>query len=236
MSFICAVHNLTKIYRLQGALADTTALDNVSLEIGEGDFVAIAGPSGSGKTTLLNILGGLDYPTSGEVVVDQTHLSDLDAAALADFRLRKIGFIFQAYNLIGTLSAAENAEYVALLQGIPIDRRHLETRQIFSDLGMEAFLDRRPSQLSAGQQQRVAVARAILTRPKMILADEPTANLDSKTGSELLDLMHSINKHLGISFIFATHDRMVMDKAARLIQLHDGKIVSDSQGSPLKTQ
>lgn len=227
MSFICTTTNLSKVYRAKGSDVETKALDNISLSIEDGGFTAIAGPSGSGKTTLLNILGGLDTPTSGSVIVDRTDLAGLDAAQMSEFRLHKIGFIFQAYNLIGTLSAYENAEYVALLQGASKDRRLFEARQIFKDLGLEACLNRRPSRLSAGQQQRVAVARAIFARPKLILADEPTANLDSKTGSDLIDLMAAINKTLGLSFIFATHDKMVMEKAHRLILLHDGKITQD---------
>ncbi|MFA5038141.1 MAG: ABC transporter ATP-binding protein [Candidatus Omnitrophota bacterium] len=235
MSLICSVKNLTRIYHQKDSDVAVNALDGVSMEITDGDFAAIAGPSGSGKTTLLNILGGLDTPTAGEVIIDKTDLTKLSAPDLAEFRLRKIGFVFQAYNLIGTLSAYENAEYVALLQGVPQDRRLYEAKQLFKDLGMEPYLRRRPSQLSAGQQQRVAVARAIMARPKIILADEPTANLDSKTGSDLIELMHAMNKHLGITFVFATHDRMVMEKAGRLIQLHDGKLAGDSLGAPLKT-
>jgi len=227
VGFICAVNNVNKTYRFKGSDVETRALNDISLSIEEGGFVAIAGPSGSGKTTLLNILGGLDAPTSGSVIVDQTDLAGLNAAEMSEFRLHKIGFIFQAYNLISTLSAYENAEYVSLLQGAPKDRRLFEARQIFKDLGMEAYLKRRPTQLSAGQQQRVAVARAILARPKLILADEPTANLDSRTGSDLIDLMAVMNKTLGLTFIFATHDKMVMEKAHRLILLHDGKITQD---------
>ncbi len=187
--------------------------------------MAIAGPSGSGKTTLLNIIGALDKPTSGEVTIEDTPLSLLTPAQLAELRLNKIGFVFQAYNLIPTLTAFENAEYVALLQGIPKEDRKKETMLILKDLGLENLAKRKPGELSAGQQQRVAVARAILAQPKIVLADEPTANLDSKTGAELIDLMKVMSQNLNVTFIFATHDKMVMDKAKTLIQLHDGKII-----------
>jgi putative ABC transport system ATP-binding protein len=225
MPFIINAQRLTKIYREKESGIQTLALDDVSLTIQEKDFVAIAGPSGSGKTTLLNILGGLDKPTQGDLVVDETDLTRLGDAALAEFRLKKIGFVFQAYNLIPTLTVLENVEYVALLQGIPEKRRRHEATHILKDLGLENFMHRRPNQLSAGQQQRAAVVRAILAQPKLILADEPTANLDSKTGDELIRLMHDINQNLGITFIFATHDKSVMEKAKTLIQMRDGKII-----------
>ncbi len=224
MSSIINIQHLSKTYTEKGSDIRSTALDDITLAIESGDFVAIAGPSGSGKTTLLNIIGALDTPTSGEVVVDGTVLSSLNRARLAEFRLRKIGFVFQAYNLVSTLTAMENTEYVALLQGISNKRRRHEAYQVLKDLGLENFINRRPSELSGGQQQRVAIARAILAQPKLVLADEPTANLDSKTGSDLIDLMKTMGQTLGITFIFATHDKMVMDKAKTLIQLHDGKI------------
>jgi putative ABC transport system ATP-binding protein len=225
MPLIVNIQKVTKLYKEKDSEIESLALDNISLSIYEKDFVAIAGPSGSGKTTLLNIIGGLDKPSSGEVTVDSINLAALNAGALAEFRLKKIGFVFQAYNLIPTLSALENTEYVALLQGVPAKRRRHEASHILKDLGLENFSHRRPSQLSAGQQQRVAVARAILGQPKLILADEPTANLDSKTGEALINLMHEMNQTLGITFIFATHDKMVMDKAKTLIRMHDGKII-----------
>lgn len=223
--YIITVTNLTKVYVEKGSNIRTKALDNINLSIEEGDFAAIAGPSGSGKTTLLNIIGALDHPTSGEVTIEGFSLSSLNNAALAEFRLRKLGFVFQAYNLISTLTALENTEYVALLQGSQKNRRRKETLAILKDLGMSDFVSRRPSELSAGQQQRVAVARALITHPKIILADEPTANLDSKTGADLIDLMRLMSQNLGITFIFATHDPMVMEKAKTLIRLHDGKII-----------
>ena len=226
MSSIINIQRLSKTYTEKGSNIRSTALDDITLAIESGDFVAIAGPSGSGKTTLLNIIGALDTPTSGEVVVDGTLLSSLNSARLAEFRLKKIGFVFQAYSLVTTLTAIENTEYVALLQGISNKRRQHEAYQILKDLGLENCVNRRPGELSGGQQQRVAIARAILAQPKLVLADEPTANLDSRTGSDLIDLMKTMGSTLGITFIFATHDKMVMDKAKTLIQLHDGKIIA----------
>ncbi len=224
MGFIITTQKLSKIYTEKGSPVQTVALDAVNLTIEAGDFVAIAGPSGSGKTTLLNLIGGLDTPTTGVVAIDGTALASLNRSQQAVFRLRNIGFVFQAYNLINTLTALENAEYVALLQGMPRSRRRFETLQVLKDLGIENYANRKPNELSAGQQQRVAVARAIMAKPKIILADEPTANLDSKTGSDLIDLMHLMNKNLGITFIFATHDNMIIEKAKTVIKLHDGKI------------
>jgi putative ABC transport system ATP-binding protein len=224
MGFIIRTKDLAKVYKDPVSGLETKALDNITLDIQQGDFVAIAGPSGSGKTTLLNILGGLDRPSSGELTIDETPLQILSDAELSEMRLKTIGFVFQAYNLLPTLSTLENAEYVALLQGIPEKHRRHEAIQILKDLGLESMIHKRPNQLSAGQQQRVAVARAILGNPKMILADEPTANLDSKTGEDLIQLMYRMNQNLGVTFIFATHDKMVMDKAATLIRLHDGRL------------
>lgn len=222
---IITITGVSKVYTEKDSQVQTRALDNINLNIEEGDFVAIAGPSGSGKTTLLNIIGTLDKPTSGEVKVDEVALSSLSAAQAAEMRLRSIGFVFQAYNLIPTLTTLENAEYVALLQGMPKDRRQHEALTVLKDLGIEAYARRKPAELSAGQQQRVAIARAILAKPRIVLADEPTANLDSKTGSDLIDLMKQMSQNLNITFIFATHDKMVMDKAKTLIRLHDGRIV-----------
>lgn len=226
MSSIINIQRLSKTYTEKGSNIRSTALDDITLAIESGDFVAIAGPSGSGKTTLLNIIGALDTPTSGEIVVDGTLLSSLNSSQLAEFRLKKIGFVFQAYNLVNTLTALENTEYVALLQGISNKRRQHEAYHILKDMGLENYVSRRPGELSGGQQQRVAIARAILAQPKLVLADEPTANLDSRTGSDLIDLMKTMGQNLGITFIFATHDKMVIDKAKTLIQLHDGKIIA----------
>ncbi len=224
MSLVVEVTNVSRTYRPKGSTIETKALDGISLNINEGDFVAIAGPSGSGKTTLLNLIGGLDYPTSGDIMVDGVYVNKLNQVQLAEFRLKKIGFVFQAYNLIPTLTALENTEYVAFLQGATRQHREHDAISILKDLGLEGCTGRKPAQLSGGQQQRVAVARAILAHPKIILADEPTANLDSHTGEDLMDLMFHMNKNLNMTFIFSTHDRMVMDKAATLIKLHDGRI------------
>lgn len=222
---IISIKDVSKTYREKNSRVETAALDRITLNIQEGDFVAIAGPSGSGKTTLLNIIGALDNATSGEVIIENISLSTLSPSQLADLRLKKIGFVFQAYNLIPTLTALENAEYVALLQGMPKNERRKEALSALKDLGLVNLENRKPGELSAGQQQRVAIARAILAKPKIVLADEPTANLDSKTGAELIDLMKIMSKNLNITFIFATHDKMVMEKAQTLIQLHDGKII-----------
>ena len=225
-STLISIKDVSKTYREKNSRVETAALDRITLNIQEGDFVAIAGPSGSGKTTLLNIIGALDNATSGEVMIENISLSTLSPSQLADLRLKKIGFVFQAYNLIPTLTALENAEYVALLQGMPKNERRKEALSALKDLGLANLENRKPGELSAGQQQRVAIARAILAKPKIVLADEPTANLDSKTGAELIDLMKLMSKNLNITFIFATHDKMVMEKAQTLIQLHDGKIIA----------
>ena len=206
-----------------------SALENVSLAIEKGEFVALAGPSGSGKTTLLNIIGGLDQPDSGKITVDSSVLDNLSQSRLAELRLHKIGFVFQAYNLIPVLSAVENVEYVMLLQGLPAATRRQKARLILDDVGLAGKYDRRPAELSGGQQQRVAVARAIVSDPAIVLADEPTANLDSKTGQQLLEMMQQMNAQKNITFIFSTHDQMVMDYARRLVKLHDGEVTSDER-------
>lgn len=203
------------------------ALKDVSLQIDRGEFLAIAGPSGSGKTTLLNMIGGLDLIDSGSIFVDGEAFESLSQSQLANLRLHKIGFVFQAYNLIPVLSAIENVEYVMLLQGRPSQERRERARAILDDVGLKDQYDRRPAALSGGQQQRVAVARAIVSNPSIVLADEPTANLDSKTGQGLLEMMKQMNAEKQITFIFSTHDRMVMDYAHRLIKLRDGRLVDD---------
>lgn len=218
---------LTKVYSDDGVPVE--AIDQVDLKIQSGEFTAIVGPSGSGKTTLLNIISGLDSPTSGEVWLKDVLLSDMSGRELSDFRRDHIGFVFQAYNLIPVLTVRENVEYIMLLQGVPKEERHRRVRDILKDIGLEGFEDRKPTRLSGGQQQRVAVARAMVSRPSLILADEPTANLDSKTGTALLDMMAELNQKTGMTFIFSTHDEMVIKKARRLVTLHDGKIVSDEQ-------
>jgi putative ABC transport system ATP-binding protein len=203
------------------------ALSGASLSIQEGGFVAIAGPSGSGKTTLLNIIGGLDYADSGRVVVDGNVLNTMRQSELAQLRLHKVGFVFQAYNLIPVLSALENVEFVMLLQGVPPAERRERAKAILDDVGLGGMYDRRPAELSGGQQQRVAVARSIVSNPSIVLADEPTANLDSKTGASLLEIMEEMNEKKQVTFIFSTHDKMVMDYAHRLIYLRDGRVVED---------
>jgi putative ABC transport system ATP-binding protein len=215
---------LTKIYRQDSI--EVRALDGVDLDIESGEFMALVGPSGSGKSTLLNLIGGLDRPTSGQLWVDGQELEPLSTRALTDLRLRRIGFVFQEFNLIPVLTALENVEYVMLLQGVPDSARRERARTILADVGLAGMEDRRPGELSGGQQQRVAVARAIVSEPAIVLADEPTANLDSATGAALMDLMRRLNETKGVTFVFSTHDPMVMERARRLVRLKDGRIVN----------
>ena len=217
--------NVNKTYR-QGQVT-VQALRDLSLQIDKGEFLAVAGPSGSGKTTLLNMIGGLDEIDSGSICVDGKTLEVMSQSQLADLRLHKIGFVFQAYNLIPVLSAIENVEYVMLLQGLPAGERREKARAVLDDVGLKGKYNRRPAELSGGQQQRVAVARAIVSSPAIVLADEPTANLDSKTGQGLLEMMQAMNTEKRITFIFSTHDRMVMEYARRLVKLKDGRLVDD---------
>jgi len=226
---IVECESVTKTYR-QGKV-NVSALAGVSLNIEKGGFVAIAGPSGSGKTTLLNLIGGLDYADSGRITLDGNLLEEMNQTQLADLRLHKVGFVFQAYNLIPVLSALENVEYVMLLQGEPLERRRERALAILDDVGLADMYHRRPAELSGGQQQRVAVARAVVSDPAIVLADEPTANLDSKTGQGLLEMMAQVNTRKSVTFIFSTHDRMVMDYARRLILIKDGRI-ADDQNKP----
>jgi putative ABC transport system ATP-binding protein len=204
------------------------ALHDVDLDIQPGDFATLAGPSGSGKTTLLNMIGALDHPTSGEVTIDGQPLSRLSKGALSDLRLNKVGFVFQAFNLIPVLSAEENIEFVLELQGCPAHERRARALEVLKEVGLDGMAHRRPSAMSGGQQQRVAVARALVSRPSIVLADEPTANLDSKTTSELVDLMHRLNQEFGITFLIGTHDPRVMERSKRHIELLDGRVSSDS--------
>lgn len=224
---IVQVRDLKRTY--QQGTTTVRALDGVDLEIDSGEFTVLMGSSGSGKTTLLNSIGGLDTPTSGSVVVDGTDLASLSKGALSDLRLAKLGFVFQSYNLIPVLSAYENAEFVLLLQGVPPAERRTRVMETLKNVGLEGMEDRRPGELSGGQQQRVAVARAIAGKPTLVLADEPTANLDSKTGHALIELMKTLNEEHGITFIFATHDPKVMDAAKRVIRMEDGKILEDER-------
>ena len=211
----------------QQGQVNVQALKDVSFSIATGEFVAIAGPSGSGKTTLLNLIGGLDSVDSGTIVVDGHHFDQMSQSQLADLRLNRVGFVFQAYNLIPVLSAAENVEFVMLLQGLPAKERRQRAKAILDDVGLEGKYERRPAELSGGQQQRVAVARAIVSNPSIVLADEPTANLDSKTGKGLLQIMKKMNAEKKITFIFSTHDKMVMNYARRLILIRDGCLADD---------
>lgn len=205
------------------------ALKSVSLEIADGEFVSIAGPSGSGKTTLLNLIGCIDALDGGEIIIEGEPVSKMDKRAKTEFRRNNLGFIFQTYNLIPVLSAYENVSFVLSILNIPESEIHERTMRILKEVGLEGMEDRRPDRLSGGQQQRIAIARALVKNPKIVLADEPTANLDSKTGEEILKLMKQMNEKYGTTFIFSTHDRMVMDYARRLVLLHDGQITSDER-------
>ena len=204
-----------------------TGLDNVSLTIEEGSFTCLSGPSGSGKTTLLNAMGGLDTPDSGAIQVGDMQLDQLSRGELADMRLHNIGFVFQAYNLIPVLSARENVEFVMQVQGVAKAERVGRSDEVLGEVGLKGMEDRLPAQLSGGQQQRVAVARAIASKPTLVLADEPTANLDSKSAAELMNLFNDLNTQRGITFVIATHDARVMGYARRLISMRDGRIISD---------
>lgn len=204
-----------------------TGLDQVTIDIDEGEFVCLSGPSGSGKTTLLNAMGGLDTPDSGEITINSQRIDRLSKGEMADMRLHKIGFVFQAYNLIPVLTAQENIEFVMQVQGVPAAERHAKSLEVLQEVGLAGVTNRLPSQLSGGQQQRVAVARAIVSKPTLILADEPTANLDSQTASQLMDLFVQLNRHHKITFVIATHDQRIMTYARRLIKMQDGKIISD---------
>jgi len=229
MNNIVEVKNVKKIYQ-QGKV-EVIALNDVTLSIKKGEFAALAGPSGSGKTTMLNLIGGLDLADSGSVCVDGERFEKMNQSELAGLRLHKVGFVFQAYNLIPVLSAGENVEFVMLLQGIPGKERRRRAQAILDDVGLTGKYDRRPAELSGGQQQRVAVARAIVSDPSIVLADEPTANLDSKTGEGLLELMKKMNQEKNVTFIFSTHDKMVMDYARRLVSIRDGRLADDQMKS-----
>ena len=205
------------------------ALTDANITIERGEFTAIIGPSGSGKSTLLQLIGGLDNPSSGDVFLDNKNINRMTGTELSDFRRDHIGFIFQAYNLIPVLSARENIEYIMLLQGVPTAERNKRVDKLMHAVGLEGLGDRRPAELSGGQQQRVAVARAMVSKPSIILADEPTANLDSKTGADLLDMMKELNEKQNMTFVFSTHDPKIMERAKRIIRLVDGCIVDDER-------
>lgn len=222
---IIEARQLTKTYNPD--TIPVKALRGVDLAIEKGEFTAVVGPSGSGKTTFLNIIGGLDRPTGGSIQVDSQDISQLTDNELIDFRQRKIGFVFQSYNLIPVLTVAENTEFVMLLQKKPKEERQKRVEELLTSVGLEDKIDKRPSQLSGGQQQRVAVARALAPKPTFVLADEPTANLDSSSANNLLDIMERLNREEGITFVFSTHDQRVIDRARRVVTLEDGVIKSD---------
>ncbi len=222
---IINIKKLHKIYNSDSV--SVHAVNGIDVAFVEGEFTAIVGPSGSGKTTLLNIVGGLDDATEGSVEIDGVKINELSARKLTDFRMKNIGFVFQAYNLIPVLTAKENVEFIMHLQGAKKTDRDARTSELLKAVGLGEMMDRRPSKLSGGQQQRVAVARALASKPKFVLADEPTANLDSHSTENLLDIMEQLNKEENITFIFSTHDQRVVNKARRVITIEDGKIIND---------
>ena len=225
MKEVIKINNLFKTY--EDAEIKVQAVNGVNLTFNEGEFAAIVGPSGSGKTTLLNMIGGLDEFTKGSINIDGTDISQLSSKQMIDFRLKNIGFVFQAYNLIPVLTAKENAEFIMQLQHKSKEEREKRIMELFEAVGISEKANVRPNKLSGGQHQRVAVARALASKPKFILADEPTANLDSKSTADLLDIMHKLNKEENITFIFSTHDQRVIDRAERVITLEDGKVIED---------
>lgn len=224
-------HNISKVY--DEGPQPVKAVDNIHLHINKGEFVALVGPSGSGKTTLLNMLGGLDEPTTGNVLINGVDITRLGANQLIDFRLHNIGFVFQSFNLIPVLTARENIEFIMLLQNVNKTEREERVKKLLEEVGLPDKSNAKPGELSGGQQQRVAVARALASKPRFVLADEPTANLDSKSASNLLDIMEKLNREEQMTFIFSTHDQRVIQRARRVITLVDGQIASDSQQTPL---
>ncbi len=226
---IIVTEKLKKDYKTDGNIVH--AVRDIDFTVKSGEFTAIVGPSGSGKTTFLNLISGLDTPTAGKVWLNDKQITEMNGKELSDFRRDHIGFIFQAYNLIPVLTVKENIEYIMLLQGITKEDRYNNVMNILKDIGMEGYEKRFPPKLSGGQQQRVAIARAMVSKPELILADEPTANLDQKTGAELLEMMRELNKKTGMTFLFSTHDPMVMERADRVVTLVDGQIAKDENKS-----
>lgn len=222
---IVHLENVTKQYQ-QGQVT-VTAVDDFSLTINQGEFTVLCGPSGSGKTTILNMIGGLDKPTSGTITLEGKNLANLSRTQLSNLRRDRIGFVFQAYNLVPVLTAYENTEFVLALKNIPEKERHETVMKILAEVGLAGLEKRRPDELSGGQQQRIAIARAIAPEPAIVLADEPTANVDSATADSLLDLMEELNREENATFLFSTHDQRVIDRARRIIRLQDGKLISD---------
>jgi len=227
METVIDAHHITKVYNEKSI--PVTAVNDVHLHIERGEFIALVGPSGSGKSTLLNIIGGLDYPTRGQVIINGLDITDMSGNKLINFRLNNIGFVFQSYNLIPVLTAKENVEFIMLLQKKNKGEREKRVLDLLREVGLEDKVNNRPSELSGGQQQRVAVARALASKPQFVLADEPTANLDSKSAGNLLDIMARLNKEENMTFVFSTHDQRVIDKARRVITLVDGQIASDEK-------
>ncbi len=226
---IIEVKNITKVY--EETEVKVNAVNGINLSFEQGEFAAIVGPSGSGKTTLLNLIGGLDEPTSGDIFIDSININNLKSRKLIDFRMRNIGFVFQSYNLIPVLTAKENVEFIMQLQGKAKKERDKRTKELLTSVGLGDRMNSRPNKLSGGQQQRVAVARALASKPKFILADEPTANLDSKSTENLLDIMKQLNEEEKITFIFSTHDIRVVNKARRVITIEDGRVISDEKNN-----
>ena len=226
---VLRLDNVTRVYR-QGQV-EVKAVDSFSLSVRKGEFTVLRGPSGSGKTTLLNMTGALDTPTSGEVILEDKRLNELSRTQLSKIRRDRVGFVFQAYNLVLTLTAYENAEFILALQGVPARERRARVMAIFREVGLEGLENRRPDELSGGQQQRVAIARAIAPEPAIILADEPTANVDSATADSLLDLMEKLNLKEKITFLFSTHDQRVIERGRRVVTMRDGKLEDDQWAS-----
>lgn len=224
---IVSLKNVSRVFYQGGETI--RAVNKVTLNIFPGEFTVISGPSGSGKTTILNMIGALDNPNDGEVLIDQRNLSDLSAGEKSRFRRDRIGFVFQAYNLIPVLTAYENAEFILTLQGVPKATRHKKVMTLLEQVGLKGLEDRRPDEMSGGQQQRIAIVRAMVTEPAIVLADEPTANVDSQTAKRILDLMETLNRDHGVTFLFSTHDSKVIDRAKRVIRMRDGKIEEDIQ-------
>ena len=226
MNTVIDAHNISKVYNPN--TIPVYAVNNVHLHLERGEFTALVGPSGSGKTTLLNMIGGLDRPDEGNIYINGLDITKLSANELIDFRLKNIGFVFQSFNLIPVLTARENVEFIMHLQKVSRTERDRRVRILFKQIGLEDKINERPSNLSGGQQQRVAVARALASKPQFVLADEPTANLDSKSAANLLDIMSNLNKEENITFLFSTHDQRVIDRARRVITLVDGRIAGDT--------
>ncbi len=224
---VIQTQNLQKTYG-KGDVA-VQALKGIDLTIQKGEFTAIVGPSGSGKTTFMNMITGMDNPTGGDVLIHGKKISDMSGGELTEFRKNNLGFIFQAYNLIPVLTVEENIEYIMMIQGVDKRTRHNRVQEILAEVGLEGFENRRPPQRSGGQQQRVAIARAMASGPQIIIADEPTANLDSKTGAALLDMMFDLNQRDKMTFLFSTHDELIMERATRTVTIHDGLIAGDTQ-------